>query len=55
MIITDTYSDITQGHMVVRKAWSCDCTTYSVESMSDVYNITIDRFVSLILNKAFLS
>lgn len=39
-ICSDKTGTITQGRMVVRKAWLPGCGTYSVDSTSDVYNPT---------------
>lgn len=39
-ICSDKTGTITQGRMVVRKAWIPGCGTYSVETGNDVYNPT---------------
>ncbi|KAL2690042.1 hypothetical protein Neosp_004110 [[Neocosmospora] mangrovei] len=39
-ICSDKTGTITQGRMVVRKAWVPGCGTYSVEATSEVYNPT---------------
>ncbi|KAF4993758.1 hypothetical protein FDECE_13322 [Fusarium decemcellulare] len=39
-ICSDKTGTITQGRMVVRKAWIPGCGTYSVEATSEVYNPT---------------
>ncbi|KAF4981455.1 hypothetical protein FZEAL_2743 [Fusarium zealandicum] len=42
-ICSDKTGTITQGRMVVRKAWIPGCGTYSVEATSEVYNPTAGR------------
>ncbi|KAL7800110.1 cation transporting ATPase [Trichoderma ceciliae] len=45
--VTDICSDktgtITQGRMIVRKAWLPGCGTYSVETTNEVYNPTVGQ------------
>ncbi|ATY64424.1 sodium transport ATPase 5 [Cordyceps militaris] len=42
-VCSDKTGTITQGRMVVRKAWLPGCGTYSVETGNDVYNPTVGQ------------
>ncbi|KAH6605261.1 cation transporting ATPase [Trichoderma cornu-damae] len=42
-ICSDKTGTITQGRMIVRKAWLPGCGTYSVETTNEVYNPTAGR------------
>ncbi|RFU73219.1 sodium transport atpase 5 [Trichoderma arundinaceum] len=42
-ICSDKTGTITQGRMIVRKAWLPGCGTYSVETTNEVYNPTVGK------------